>query len=162
MIFSIISMVFTGIFKLVPGLAGTYTSYKRDIAVQETERQGMWSQALVHAAQTDVENRKIAAAERANSPMLMFLYFLILIGPILYYMLFWFDTIFANQVWELDLYFFTIPIWDWQAYELTRAPDRLEEMGVWLIGIFVGGNTAVNGVVKGARALQLGGLLKGR
>jgi hypothetical protein len=35
-------------------------------------------------------------------------------------------------------------------------------MGQWLIGIFIGGQTAVAGVVKGAKALKLAGLFTGK
>lgn len=162
MIISIITMLITGVFKMVPGLASTYTKHRESMAVQDTKRQGIWSDTLLSAANIDVENRKLAMQERSNSPMLMRMYVVLLFFPILYYTMYWMDTIFAGQVWEINLYFFTIPIWDWEKYVLKAAPPDLAEMGKWLIGIFVGGNTAVNGIVKGAVALKASGIIKGR
>jgi len=137
--------------KLFRGVSGPILAHYQSKDVQETTRQGIWATALVNAANADVENRKTAALERAASPTLMFVYILILFGPVLYYLLFWLDTIFTNQIWTVAGW----TIWDWSTFELTRAPQRLEEMGKWIIGIFIGGNTAVAGVIKGAKILTL-------
>lgn len=162
MIFSIGSLILNLVFKAIPGLSSTYAKHRESMAVQDTKRQGIWSNTLLNAANIDVENRKLAMQERANTPGLMFLYYMVLGPPILYYLMYWADTIFAGQIWEINLYFFTIPIWDWEEYVLEKAPADLAEMGKWIIGIFIGGNTAVIGVVKGASALKAAGLLKGR
>ena len=141
----------TAFLKIFRGVSEPILKHYQSKSIQETKRQGIWAKTLVEAAKADVENRRTAAQERANSPSLMIVYLLILIGPVLYYLLFWFDTIFADQVWSI----FGWTIWDWSVFELTRAPVRLEEMGLWIIGIFIGGNTAVAGVIKGAKILTL-------
>lgn len=150
------------IIRLFRGIAGPILDHYKSKDIQTTKRQGIWATALIGAANADVENRRLAMQERANSPLLMWIYVMVLIGPVLYYLLFWFDTIFANQIWEIDLWLFTIPIWDWQEYELQRAPERLEDMGRWVIGIFLGATGAVTGIVKGAKALRAAGIFKGK
>ena len=137
--------------KIFRGVSGPILKHYQSKELQETARQGIWAKTLVEAAQADVENRKIAAKERAGSPSLMFIYLMILFGPVLYYLLFWLDTIFGTQVWTI----LGFELWDWGQFELARAPARLEEMGKWVIGIFIGGNTAVAGVIKGAKILTL-------
>lgn len=158
----IISLIAKGLFGIIPGMADSYMKNQQNMAVQGTKRSGIWATALTDAAQADIENRKTAAAERSSSPFIMALYILAMIGPVTYYLMFWMDTIFANQVWSIPLYFTDIVIWDWTTYELQRAPDRLEEMGAWLIGVLVGANTAMVGVVKGAKALGNLGFFKGK
>lgn len=148
--------------KVFRGIAGPILDHYKSKDIQVTQRQGLWAGALINAAQADVKNRELAQAERANNPWMMFVYFLILIGPVLYYFMFWMDTIFADQVWAINLYFFEINIWNWKEYELTRAPARLEDMGKWIIGIFIGGGAAVAGVVKGAKVLSAAGIFKGK
>lgn len=160
--FTILSMVFGGVFKLLPGLADSYFKAQQAAGVQGTKRTNAVTRALVHAAEIDVENRTVAAQERKDHPVLLWLYMLVLIGPILYYLMFWGDTIFGNQVWAINLYFFQVPLIDWTTYELTRAPDRLEEFGRDLILLFVGGSVAVNGVVKGVKEIGKTGLFKGK
>lgn len=154
----LIQFLFSGIFKLVPGLAQGWLNHKKSQAIQQTSRQEIWSDALVTAAHADVEHRKVAAQERANSPWLMRLYINIVFWPSLYYTVWWMDTIFAGQVWTI----FGWTIFDWGEFVLPAAPARLEEMGQWIIGIFIGGNTAVVGVVKGAKALRAIGMFKGQ
>ena len=155
---ALVQFLLSGVFRLAPGLAKSYLDHRKNESVQQTARQGTWAGALTNAAEADVEHRRIAAQERANSPWLMALYVNIILWPSLYYTMFWADTIFAGQVWTL----FGWTIFDWEAYELKAAPARLEEMGRWVIGLFIGGNTAVVGVVKGARALQAAGIFRGR
>lgn len=144
----------SAIVKIFRGIAGPILEHYQHKDRQETERMGIWSNALVRASEADVDLRRIAAQERANNPALMVIYVLILIGPVTYYLLFWMDTIFADQRWAINLYLFEIPIWDWTTFEVARAPERLEEMGKWIIGIFLGAGTASAGVVKGAKILR--------
>lgn len=145
--FTFLASIFTGIgsnifVKLFKGAADSILEYYESKDTQETLRQGTWAHALVNAAKADVENRKVAAAERAGSPLMMTLYFLVVFPPIMYYGLFWADTIFQFS-------------WD-----LPRAPSRLEEFGQSILTIFIGGGTAVAGVVKGAKILSNAGIFR--
>ena len=138
--FSFLTSIFTtagaSIFiKVFKGVAQPVLDYYKDKDVAETTRQGTWSAALVKAAEIDVENKKIAVAERAGTPILMLLYVVLVVMPLLYYTLFWADTIFQFE-------------WD-----LPRAPARLEEFGQYILITFLGGGSAVFGVVKGAKIL---------
>jgi len=127
--------------KLFRGVAGPVLDHYKEKEVQETARQSTWAQALVKAAEADVVNRKTAAEERAGNPWLMTLYINIVFWPMMYWTLFWLDTIFSG------LPFFNT--WD-----LPRAPERLEEFGQYVIVTFLGGGSAVFGITKGAKILR--------
>ena len=131
-----------GIVKIFSGIAQPIVDYYKDKDTQETLRQGTWANALHQAALADVENRKTAAAERAGNPWLMALYINIVFWPMMYYTLFWVDTMFQFE-------------WD-----LARAPSRLEEFGQYILITFLGGGSAVFGVVKGAKVLANAGMFR--
>jgi hypothetical protein len=141
------------VFGVVPGLATSYMKHQENRAIQGTKRQQVWAQSVTIAAQTDVENRKVAAQERMNHPILLAMYVLVLAGPVLYYLVFWMDTIFAGQDWGFI---------NWGSFNLPRAPARLEEMGVNIINVFIGGTVAVGGVTKTAKILANSGLFRGK
>jgi len=145
--------------KVFKGVAGPILDHYKSKDIQVTKRQGIWASTLVSAAQADVENRRLAQAERSQHPVLMAIYVMIVFPPALYWFLFWLDTIFANDVWTF-FGFFTIM--DWTTWELTRAPDRLEEMGRDILAIFLGGGSAVYGITKGAKILRASKIFEGK
>lgn len=154
----ILGTLASGFFKIIPGLAQKYLDHKQNQAVQGTQRQGIWAGALVSAAHADVENRRIAAAERSGNRILMGLYIMTLAGPVFYWFMFWMDTIFAGQVWSL----WGWEIMNWATWDLPRAPDRLEEYGKEVIANGLFGTAAIYGVTKAAKILQATGLLNGK
>jgi hypothetical protein len=140
---SIFSSVGANIFlKVFSGISKPILDYYKDKDTAETIRQGTWAKALVTAAQADVENRKTAQAERASSPIIMMMYVALVVMPLMYYTLFWADTIFQFE-------------WD-----LPRAPQRLEEFGQYILITFLGGGSAVFGIVKGAKVLANAGIFR--
>lgn len=146
------------IVKLFRGIAGPILQHYQAKDKQTTDRQGIWAKALVGAAHADVENRKTAAAERASNPILMGIYIMIMFPPALYWFLFWMDTIFSGQTWTI----FGWTIMDWATWNLPSAPKRLEAMGQEVLIVFIGGTSAVYGVVKGAKVLGAAGIFKGK
>jgi len=145
--FSFLTSIFTAsaanIFvKVFRGVAQPILDHYKSKDVAISARQGTWAGALVTAAQADVENRKTAVAERAGSPIIMSMYVILVVMPLLYYTLFWADTIFQFE-------------WD-----LPRAPARLEEFGQYILITFLGGGSAVFGIVKGAKVLANAGMFR--
>lgn len=146
--------------KVFRGVAGPILEHYKSQDIQVTKRQGIWASTLVSAAQADVENRKLAQAERAQHPILMAIYVMIVLPPALYWFLFWMDTIFAESAWSIPFLGWTIM--DWSTWDLPRAPDRLEEMGRDILAIFLGGGSAVYGITKSAKILRASKIFEGK
>lgn len=143
------------IVKVFKGISGPIFDHYKSEGRIGTQRQGIWASALVQAAQTDVEHRKLAQQERASNPLIMFLFLNIIGWPTLYWSLFWADTIFAEQVWTV----FGFEIWNWVEYELPRAPERLEAYGKEVIQWGFGFGASSYGLIKGAKVLKGSGIL---
>jgi hypothetical protein len=147
--FSFLAQIFAGVtssafVRVFKGVAEPILDYYKSKEKGETDRQGIWAEALVRAAEADVERNKTAAAERASSPFIMTFYLNIVFWPSLYFSLFWADTIFQFN-------------WD-----LPKAPDRLEEFGQYVLITFIGGGSAVFGITKGAKILAHARVIGGK
>ena len=127
--------------KVFKGVAQPVLDYYTSKEKTEGTKHTVWAEALVRAAEADVERNKTAAAERASSPFILTFYLNIVFWPSLYFTLFWADTIFQFQ-------------WD-----LPKAPDRLEEFGQYILITFIGGGSAVFGLTKSAKILAAGKVL---
>ena len=153
--------------KIFRGVAGPILEHFQHKDRQVSVRQGTSAAALVSASQADVEHRRLAMQERASNPFLMGIYVMIIIGPALYWFLFWMDTIFAGQVWtlHLEIWGWTLIEWEimnWVTWDLPRAPKRLEEYGKQILMTFIGGGSAVVGMVGAAKALNKAGIFRGK
>lgn len=131
------------IVKVFRGISGPIFDHFKNKSVQETNRQGIWANALSRAAEADVEHRRLAQQERAANPIVMFLFLNIIGWPTLYWSLFWADTIFQF------------------AWDLPRAPERLEEYGKQVIQWGFGFGATSYGIIRSAKALKGAGIFKG-
>ena len=123
--FSFLGTIFAGMtastfVRVFKGVAEPILQYYKEKESTEGKKHSVWADALVRAAEADVERNKTAAMERMNSPFILAFYLNIVFWPSLYFSLFWLDTIFQFQ-------------WD-----LPKAPDRLEEFGQYVIITFIG------------------------
>lgn len=132
---------FVRVFK---GVAEPILDYYKEKESTEGKKHDVWAAALVRAAEADVERNKTAAMERMNSPFILAFYLNVVFWPSLYFSLFWLDTIFQF------------------AWDLPKAPDRLEEFGQYVLITFIGGGSAVFGLTKSAKILAAGRVIGGR
>lgn len=135
------SFTASAIVTIFGGISKPILDYYQEKGKTEVAAQGQFQATLIKAAQLDVENRKLAAAERASSPWVMGLYLWIVFWPAAYYTAFWMDTIFSQ-----------IPPFTW--FDLPRAPERLEEFGQYILVTFLGGGSAVYGVTKAVKIFK--------
>jgi hypothetical protein len=147
--FSFLSHVFAGFtanafIKIFKGIAQPVLDYYTDKERVDAQKHSVWADALVRAAEADVERNKTAAMERMNSPFILAFYLNVVFWPSLYFTLFWIDTIF-QLTWDLP-----------------KAPDRLEEFGQYIVITFIGGGSAVFGLTKSAKILAAGRIIGGR
>ena len=143
MIWKIIASVgASSIVKVFTGISGPIFKHFQSKDIQETNRQGIWADAMMEAAKADVAHRRLAQRERASNPFIMFMFLNIIGWPTLYWSLFWADTIFQ---------------FDW---DLPRAPERLEAYGKEVIQWGFGFGASTYGIIKGARVLKGAGLFR--